>query len=145
MYVTLTKKRLFVLVCAIVLSLVIIGQFFSVKAGETKLSTNAQRVQFIATLGIDLQSDNCEQKQVTIPFDFSKVYENYNTLQRSAGFDLAAFKGKNVTVYTYTATDGRMVNLMVYKDKLIGGDIADVKVGGEMSALKGNDDGKRTF
>ncbi len=138
MYVTLTKKRLAVLLCITGLALVVIGQFFSVKAGETELSTNAQRVQFISALGVNLVGDEFCEKQVTIPQEFSKVYENYNTLQRSAGFDLTAYKGKNVTVYTYMATDGRTVSLMLYKNKLIGGDICETKVDGKMSALKGN-------
>ena len=138
MYITLTKKRIFIIFCAVVLAFILITQYLSVKANGIEISTNAQRVQFISTLGVDLQSDEFEQKQVVIPQEFSDVYKNYNTLQRTAGFDLTAFCGKQVTVYTYRTTDNKVVNLMIYKDKLIGGDIADLSVEGEMTALKGN-------
>ncbi len=145
MYITLTKKRLFIILCVIVLAFLLIAQFLSVKVSGTEISTNAQRVQYIATLGVDLKSDEYEQKQVIIPQEFSDVYKNYNILQQTAGFDLSAFKGKKVTVYTYHTTDDKAVNLMVYKNKLIGGDIADLKVNGQMTSLKGNEDVKRAF
>ncbi len=145
MYVTLTKKRIFILLCALSLIFVLIGQFLSVGVSGVEVSTNALRVQFIATLGVDLESDNFKEKLVTIPYEFSDVYEKYNALQKTAGFDLSAFKGKNVTVYTYLTSDNRAVNLMVYETKLIGGDIADLNVNGQMTALKGTDNEKRTF
>lgn len=145
MYITLTKKRLFIILCAVVMAFLLITQFLSVKASGTEISTNEQRVQYIVTLGVDLQSDEYEQKQVVIPQEFGDVYINYNTLQRTAGFDLSAYQGKKVTVYTYHTTDGKAVNLMVYKNKLIGGDIADLNVNGQMTALKGNEDVKRAF
>ena len=145
MYITLTKKNLFVILCAVVIGFLLITQFLSVNASGTEISTNAQRVQYIATLGVDLQSDEYEQKQVIIPQEFGEVYSNYNTLQRAAGFDLSAFKGKKVMVYTYHTTDGKTVNLMVYKNKLIGGDIADLNINGQMTALKGNEDVERAF
>lgn len=145
MYITLTKRKLFIILSAIIIAFLLITQFLSVKVSGTEISTNAQRVQYITTLGVDLESDESEQKQVIIPQEFGDVYRNYNALQQTAGFDLSAFKGKKVTVYTYHTTDGKAVNLMVYKNKLIGGDISDLSVNGEMISLKGNEDGKRTF
>lgn len=145
MYITLTKKRLFIILCAVIIAFILIIQFLSVKVSGTEISTNAQRVQYIATLGVNLQNDEYLQKQVIIPQEFGDVYSNYNALQRTAGFDLSAFRGKKVTVYTYYTTDGKAVNLMIYKNKLIGGDIADLNVNGQMAALKGNEDVKRAF
>lgn len=145
MYATLTKKRLFLILCATAIAFVLIGQIASVKANDTSLSTNEQRVQYIETLGIRLVNDEFKEKGVTIPQEFSAVYENYNSLQQQAGFDLKGYCGKKVTVYTYVSSDGKTVNLIIYKDKLIGGDISEPCIDGEMTALKGKEDGERTF
>ncbi len=137
MYFTITKKSLALILFITVLSFGILMQFFSVKASGVELCTNAQRVEFIESLGIDLQNDEFSQKEVVIPQEFGDVYRKYNRLQQTAGFDLNAYQGKQVTVYTYRSNDDKLVNLMIYKEKLIGGDIADVNVGGQMAALKG--------
>ncbi len=141
MYITLTKKRLFIILCAALSGLLIITQFFSVKAEAITLSTNAQRVEYIKGLGISLKNDEYTTKKVIIPEEFGEVYNRYNKLQLKANFDLSDFRGKEVTIFTYSCIDERVVNLIVYKDKLIGGDIAEIKLGGSMSALKGVKDG----
>ena len=145
MYITLTKKRLLVIFCAVILLLVLAGQFFSVRANDIDVSTNAKRVEYINTLGIILKNDNYTEKSVVIPRNFSEVYNKYNVLKREAGFDLLGYRGKQVMIYTYVIDQENVVNLMVYKNKLIGGDIASLKIDGGMSALKEIEDGKRTF
>ena len=136
MYLLLTKKRIAVILAVLLLGLILAGQFLSVKAGEIDLSTNEKRVQYIATLGITLQGDDYTKKQVTIPQSFGKVYNNYNALQREAGFDLQSYRGKNVIIYTYNLDSQTVVNLITFKGKLIGGDIASLKIDGKMTALK---------
>ena len=136
MYITLTKKKIAIILCCLVLGFILLGQFFSAKAYGVDVSTNEKRVQYIATLGLSLQSDNFTQKEVTIPEEFGAVYNNYNSLQREAGFDLSNYRGKRVTVYTYSLDSQRQVSLIVFKDKLIGGDIASLKIDGQMTALR---------
>ena len=110
MYLLLTKKRIAVILAVLLLGLILAGQFLSVKAGEIDLSTNEKRVQYIATLGITLQGDDYTKKQVTIPQSFSKVYNNYNALQREAGFDLQSYRGKSVIIYTYNKVAQEVCN-----------------------------------
>ncbi len=145
MYLMLTKKKLAVLLCSVVLLFVFTAQFFSVKANDIDVSTNAKRVQYINTLGITLQSDNFAQKTVVIPQEFSDVYKKYNALQIEAGFNLLNYCGKEVSVYTYNKDDQTVVNLIVYKGRLVGGDVASLNINGEMTALKGKNNDERTF
>ena len=145
MYVLLTKKRLAVVLAAVVLALVLVGQFLSAGASQTDLSTNEKRVQYINTLGIKLQSDDFTQKQVVIPQTFNKVYDNYNNLQLKSGFNLKNYCGKQVTIFTYNIDSQTVVNLITFNNKLIGGDVASLKIDGQMTALKENTNGKRTF
>lgn len=136
MYVILTEKRLILTFCITATVLILTGQFFSVKSSTQELSTNAERVQYISTLGVTLQNDNYERKDVVIPYEFGDVYENYNSLQIKSGFNLKAYCGKVVTVYTYFTDDEKSVHLMIYKNKLIGGDISETRVNGEMLPLE---------
>ena len=145
MYLLLTKKRLAVVLAVVVLAFILAGQFLSVGANQIDLSTNEKRVQYINTLGIELQSDDFTQKQVVIPQTFNKVYDNYNNLQLKSGFNLKNYCGKQVTIFTYNIDSQTVVNLITFNNKLIGGDVASLKIDGEMTALKENTNGKRTF
>ncbi len=136
MYITLTKKKIFVLFCLVAGAFVLLLQFMSVTAEHIELKTNAKRVEYVKTLGVTLKSDDYIQKQVVIPEEFGEVYAGYNELQREADFDLSRYRGRTVTVYTYECDGDIVVNLMIYKGKLIGGDIAETKFGGEMTPLK---------
>jgi hypothetical protein len=142
MYITLTKKRLFLLLCSFVAVFLIITQFLSVKAEQIKLLTNAERVAYIKSLKIDILSDDYKMKTVIIPMEFGKVYENYNKLQLSADFDLRDYKGKAVQVYTYNCDGERNVNLMIFNGRLIGGDVSETSLGGSMKALVVDESGK---
>lgn len=138
MYITLTKKRIFILLCVIVSVFLILIQFFSVKADYIDVSTNQRRVAYITALGITLQNDEYSKKDTVIPLEFGNVYNKYNTMQKQSGFDLSGYKGQNVTIYTYNCDTYKVVNLIVYKGGLIGGDICDLKIDGQMLPLKGS-------
>lgn len=138
MYITLTKKRIFILLCVIVSVFLILVQFFSVKADYIDVSTNQKRVAYITALGITLQNDEYSKKDTVIPLEFGNVYNKYNTMQKQAGFDLSGYKGQNVTIYTYNCDTYKVVNLIVYKGRLIGGDICDLQIDGQMLPLKGS-------
>ena len=83
-------------------------------------------------------------KTVTIPMEFGKVYENYNKLQLSGDFDLRDYKGKEVQVYTYNCDGDKVINLMIYKGRLIGGDISEARLNGSMKALVVDENGEGT-
>ena len=145
MYILLTKKRIAVILAVVASGIILAGQFLSVGANQIDLSTNEKRVQYINTLGIKLQNDNFTQKQVVIPQTFNKVYNNYNSLQLKAGFNLENYCGKQVTIFTYNIDSDTVVNLIAFNNRLIGGDIASLKIDGKMTALKENTNGKNTF
>ena len=73
--------------------------------------------------------------EVQIPEEFSEVYENYNKIQRH-GLDLSKYNGEKAARYTYKVVNHPSgekdvrATLLVYKDKLIGGDICTVRLDG---------------
>lgn len=114
----------------------------AVTSVNTNVITNADRLQFIRNLGYNVISNEPTAKTVNIPATFYSDYEKYNNLQKSAGYDLALYKGCEVTIYTYNIDallnyDGEcVVNLIVYNDRIIGGDISSTIFGGFMIPLK---------
>ncbi len=136
-FITLKRRHLAVILAVLIIGLLIFGQFFSAKASGIDGSTNAKRVEYIKSIGIEPDDTDVSSKEIVIPQSFSEVYKEYNRLQKKAGFDLSRYKGENAAVYTYGISgDDRQVHIIVCKDKIIGGDIADINLNGEMLPLK---------
>lgn len=106
------------------------------------LKTNQDRIAFLNSLKLEVSKQPIEVVQVIIPKEFDKVFNNYNELQKSSGFDLMRYRNIVSTRYTYQVynlkhltKDDVRVNLFIYKDKVIAGDISSVKLDGFMVAL----------
>ena len=95
------------------------------------------RLEFISSLGYEVDGKSCSSKTFTVPSVFSDVYKNYNELQKSAGYDLLDYAGKQVTLYTYKLKDNEnmRIDLIIYNDKVIGGDISSAELGGSIKPL----------
>jgi hypothetical protein len=99
------------------------------KPGDFKnVKTNSDRVAFIESYGWSVDAAPIDSAEVVIPELFDEVFNKYNEIQKSEGLDLSKYKGKSVRKYTYTVKncdfDGTVyANLLVYKNKVIGGDI----------------------
>lgn len=100
------------------------------------VSTNDGRVKFLTDFGWDVSSSPVESSQVRIPEENSEVFERYNTLQKSQGYSLTDYAGKNVMRYVYQinnypgATEPVYATLLVYKNQIIGGDVTDTAAKG---------------
>lgn len=142
-YFNITKKGLFVMLSAVFCIGFICCEIAAVSNTDKNAVTNADRLIFVRTLGLTVTDDSPVVKSVNIPEVFYDVYENYNILQKKAGYDLSLYKGCEVMIYTYKinppdkSTDNCVVNLIVYKDRIIGGDVSSVALGGFMLPLKG--------
>ena len=135
-FITLSKKQLAVILALLVILLLTVGQLATVKANIKIGSTNALRVQYIKSLGLEPDDSNATVKNITIPQKFSKIYKDYNALQKKAGFNLEYYKGDKATVYAYPICGSeKELHLIVCGDKIIGGDVADMRVGGEIAPL----------
>ncbi len=101
-----------------------------------KIKTAADRVQFLSQFGYAVEETPIEECEVTIPKEFDKVFAAYNELQKSEGLDLGRYKGKKMMRYTYKITnyegysDPVYVNLLIYKNKVVGGDVCSADPNG---------------
>ena len=103
--------------------------------------TNDARVKFLTDLGWEVTASPAEAAEVKIPKGADQVFDRYNELQKSQGYDLSKYAGKKVMRYVYEITnfpDAKepvYATLLVYKDKIIGGDITDTTPGGKVQGF----------
>lgn len=111
-------------------------------------STEEERMNFISQLGFTVTKEPESVREITIPEEFDETYTQYNTVQKQSGLDLEPFKGCKVKKWTYTVTNYPeyenkqciKINLLVYKGKIIGGDICNVELNGFMNPLIGTEE-----
>jgi len=109
----------------------------------SKIKTNEDRLNFLAQFGWTAEATPVEEETVTIPGEFDKVFVGYNELQKQQGLDLAKYKRKEVTRYTYKLTnypdyEGTVyANILVYRGRVIGGDICSADVNGFVTGFDG--------
>ena len=103
--------------------------------------SNDARVKFLTDLGWEVTASPAEATEVKIPKGDDEVFSRYNELQKSQGYDLSKYAGKKVMRYVYAITnfpDAKepvYATLLVYKDKIIGGDITDTTPGGRVQGF----------
>ena len=94
-----------------------------------KVKTASDAAAFLSQFGWSVEESPAEVKAVTVPKEFDKVFAAYNELQKVQGLNLAKYKGKDVTRYTFRVTnyqdyDGTVLaNVLVYRNRVIGGDL----------------------
>lgn len=137
-----------VVAAAIVLSVLLLGGSETqenpplVQQEPIAAETEEQRLEYLRSLGWQLETSEPETQEITIPAEFDDVYQSYNDLQKEQGFDLSGFKGKQAIRYTYYITnypdqpDGVQANLLVCDGILIGGDVCSVEMNGFMHGLR---------
>ena len=107
-----------------------------VKYSYDKVKTPSDAANFLAQFGWEVEGTPVEEKTVTVPAEFDKVFAAYNELQKSQGLNLTKYRGKDVTRYTfavknYEGYEGTVwANVLVWRGRVIGGDICSADVSG---------------
>lgn len=139
------KKIIIGLVAAAALIVALILLFGGKDAEPTAtnaVSNNDARVQFLKSFGWDVSTSPTESSQVRIPEESTEVFDRYNALQKSQGYDLSQYAGKTVMRYVYKinnypgATEPVYATLLVYKNQIIGGDVTDTAAKGAVQGFK---------
>ena len=140
------KKIMLILtaVAALILALLmLVGEDDSATQTATlSLSGNDGRVKFLTDLGWDVTTSPTETGRVKIPAESSEVFDRYNALQKSQGYDLSKYAGKTVMRYVYKinnypgATEPVYATVLIHKNQIIGGDITNTAAKGRIHGLK---------
>ncbi len=144
------KVAIIVLTCTVVagVSGVAIHQCLNTREIETnrKLAVNnsasdiEELLKFVSGFGWDINNEPDDVREIIIPSEFDDVYEKYNQLQLSQGYNLEPFAGQRVKKWCFTVnnydgyedTDYIKINILVRNGQVIGGDVCSVKLDGFM-------------
>lgn len=119
-----------------------VGAAGKVNIDYSGIKTNEDRIRFLGQFGWVVKPEAVESIEVTIPAEFDKIFTAYNEIQKRQGLDLSKYKKKNVQRYTYEITnyegyDGTVyANILVYRNKVIGGDVCSADVKGFMHGFE---------
>ncbi len=111
-------------------------------ANAAAVSGNDARIEFLKGFGWEVSDTPTESGQVRIPQAATDVFDRYNALQKSQGYDLSKYAGKTVMRYVYQinnypgATDPVYATLLVYKNQIIGGDVTNTSAKGAVSGFQ---------
>lgn len=114
----------------------------STETAAPNVSDNDARVQFLKDFGWDISTTPKESSQVRIPKDSTEIFDRYNALQKSQGYDLTGYAGKTVMRYVYQvnnypgATEPVYATLLVFKNQVIGGDITNTAAKGNIQGFQ---------
>ena len=103
--------------------------------------TAEDAAELLTSLGWNIDPAPVETMEVVIPAEFSDVYEKYNELQISQGFDLSKHAGKTATRWTMSINghpsgeEEVYATLLVINTRLVGGDICAARLDGFMHGL----------
>ena len=140
------KKILLGLAIAVALIVALVMLFSGGNGAQptavTGVTSNDGRVKFLSDLGWEVTTSPVESGQVKIPSETTEVYDRYNSLQKSQGYDLTPYAGKTVMRYVYQiknypdATEPVYTTLLIYKNQVIGGDITDTAAQGAVRGFQ---------
>ena len=140
------KKKILIILAAIVVAVaglfLLFGGNDSTPTVSTGVANNDARVAFLKSFGWDVTTSPVESGQVRIPESGNDVFNRYNELQKSQGYDLTAYAGKTVMRYVYQinnfpdATAPVYATLLIYKNQVIGGDVTDTSAKGSIRSFK---------
>lgn len=105
-----------------------------------EMNSNAMRVEFLNSCGLIVKPDP-EVQDIRIPEKFGTVYEEYNKLQLSQGFDLLPYAGREALLCSYTVLncpeypENVTANLVICDGMLIACDITLNEENGFTKAL----------
>ncbi len=129
------KENIIRILCLMFVSLLLVSgcriltyRVFKTASFENLIDLN-DRVRCAESLGWYVDKSSETVKSIYIPNEKTKEFIEYNEMQKLCGFDLLPYMGKGANVYTYRITNfpysssvNAFLNLIIYDEKLIGGD-----------------------
>lgn len=108
-----------------------------------KVKTAEDAAKFLSQFGWEVNPSDVEEVDVTLPSAFDKILTAYNELQLRQGLNLSKYKNKAVTRYTFTVTNYPgaegpvLANVLVYRNRVIGGDLCSADMTGFVTGFDG--------
>ena len=106
---------------------------YAMADGETVrysgVRSEEERIAFLRQFEIEVVPDSVNEESFTMAQSLDRVLLGYNEMQKKQGLDLSKYTRKRVTRYTYKVTnspaEGEVyVNILIYRGRVIAGDVA---------------------
>ena len=100
------------------------------------VSTKEDRLEFLSQFGILAVAESEQAEDFSLPESLDRVLLSYNEIQKAQGLDLSGYCKKQVRRYTYEVKNYKdadlavYANVIVYRHRVIGGDISASGEGG---------------
>lgn len=141
------KKKIAIIaaiVAGLVLTMILLfsGGGDAAQTVANAVSDNEGRVAFLKDMGWEVNATPVQSGQVRVPDTQSQVFDRYNALQKSQGYDLSQYAGQTVMRYVYQisnypgATDPVYATILVHKNQIIGGDVTNTAAKGVIQGLQ---------
>lgn len=117
---------------------------YTMGMNDVKIKNDTDVYNYLKSFGWDVTELPLRVENVVIPKEFDEVYQKYNELQERQGFNFAKAKGKKAMLYSFEINNhpsgekGTIANVIVYKKKVIGGDISSSDVNGFIHGITEN-------
>lgn len=127
--------------CALIFAASHLHQSSSPIPAPENVSSNEDRVAYLAAWGWEVESSAVETLDLVLPETFDASFEQYNALQQENDMDLSPYCGARVKRYTYAVLnypdriDSAQANLYLYEDIVIAGDITIPGANGFVAGL----------
>lgn len=139
------RRKTAIVISAVIVAIAALILLFhetSTPTASAGAANNDGRVAFLKSFGWDVTTSPKQSGQVRIPAQSSEVFDRYNALQKSQGYDLTGYAGKTVMRYVYqinnypSATEPVYATLLVYNDQVIGGDVTNTAAKGVIQGFR---------
>ena len=144
----LTRKQLILMFAsagaAVVLIIMLVSLLRAGSAipGYSGVKSQNDRLTFVRSFGWEVDPSGELSDTILIPETFDAVYTQYNDMQIEQGLDLRYLVGREVERYSYpvlnhpSGEENVRITLLIYKDKVVGGDVASPALDGFMHGFE---------
>ncbi len=144
---TLKFFAVIILTVAILITIVAVGgsgNALAASSGSVDFSgikTNEDRLEFIRQFVPEVSGEAKESVDFSVPGDFDRILRSYNEIQKAQGLDIAKYKNKKVTRYTYELPsygdygEPVYINLIIYRGTVVACDISSADPDGFVKPL----------
>ena len=142
-----SKAKLAALVTLLIAVLVLAAILAAAKTGTPEAAdarngeTNEARVAYITRQGWQINAEPIQTQSVKIPTENTEVFTRYNELQKTQGFDLTQYAGRQATRYVYEVLNAPEAEGPVYATvfvldgRIVAGDVTDTAPAGKMRGV----------
>ena len=104
------------------------------------VKSEEDRIAFLGQFDIQVKTESGKEESFTMAESLDRVLLGYNEMQKKQGLDLSKYTRKRVTRYTYEVTNSPaegavFVNILVYRGRVIAGDVASADPDGFVMPL----------